>query len=207
MTPHEWPYFIDNGAFTAEFDPDEWLALLDTLDEKMPHPPDFVVLPDKLNDAEATIERHREWASAVFDRNLRPAFVMQPGLPIKQQVALADGLGADLVFVGGECRWQRAHGEEIVERAHDRGLRAHIGNPGSKDALLWCHKVGFDSADTTSIVRNDNWDWLDALESLNRGSRKRATRQSSITEGFVAATDGGKPRTQSTGTEDDRDVE
>lgn len=193
MTPLEWPYFVDNGAFTDDFDPEAWLGLLDTLDEKMPFPPDFVVLPDVLNDAEATIEKHRQWAQEVYDRNLRPAFVMQPGLPVSQQVALADGLGADLVFVGGECRWQRAHGGQIVEEAHERGLRAHIGNPGGKDGLLWAYKVGFDSADTTSIVASEAWDWLEDLESLNRGVRKKGGRQSTITDQFVAVTDGGEP--------------
>jgi hypothetical protein len=201
MTPHEWPYFIDNGAFTSDFDSEEWLALLDTLDETMPHPPDFVVLPDELNDAEATIKRHREWAPAVFDRDLRPAFVMQPGFPPSQQVALADGLGADLVFVGGECRWQRAHGREIVTEAHDRGLRAHIGNPGGKDGLLWCCKTGFDSADTSTIVQNQYWHWLEELEALRGTPVKNDDRQSSLTERFVPATDGGSSRYQDTGTD------
>lgn len=183
MTPHEWPYFIDNGAFTGEFNSDEWLTLLDTLDEKMPFPPDFVVLPDELNDAEGTIEKHREWASEVFDRNLRPAFVMQPGLPISQQVALADGLGADVVFVGGECRWQRSHGAEIVSEAHARGIRTHIGNPGGKDGLLWCAKAGFDSADTSSIVQNYSWDWLEALEGLSDTPlKKESHRQTDLAE-------------------------
>lgn len=183
MTPLEWPYFIDNGAFTGDFDSDEWVALLDTLDEKMPFPPDFVVLPDVLNDAEGTIEKHREWASEVFERNLRPAFVMQPGLPITQQVALADGLGVDLVFVGGECRWQRAHGAEIVSEAHARGLRAHIGNPGGKEGLLWSYRVGFDSADTSSIVASKAWHWLDALEGLSSTPlKKESHRQTDLVE-------------------------
>lgn len=45
MTPHEWPYFIDNGAYTETFDRSEWLDTLDAVDEKMPHRPEFVVLP------------------------------------------------------------------------------------------------------------------------------------------------------------------
>jgi len=187
ITPLDWPYFIDNGAFTSDFNPDEWLGLLDVLDEKMPFPPDFVVLPDMLNDAEATIDLHREWASEVFKRNLRPAFVLQPGLPVKQQVKLANRLGADTIFVGGECRWQRAHGAEIVDRAHEHDMRAHIGNPGGKDGFLWAKKVGFDSIDTATIVCSECWDWLDALDSLSRGGLKNDTQQSSITDGFEIA--------------------
>lgn len=175
MTPHEWPYFIDNGAFTGTFNPEEWLDLLDSIDEKMPHPPDFVVLPDELNDAEGTLAKHREWAHEVVDRGFRPAFVAQPGLPARQQVTLADGFGADVVFVGGECRWQRAHGQEIVDECHARGLQAHIGNPGGKDRLLWAFRAGFDSADTSSIVQNENYHWLEELEALNGESLKKDT--------------------------------
>lgn len=180
MTPHEWPYFIDNGAYSGGFDPQEWLDLLDTIDEKMPHPPDFVVLPDELNDAERTIELHREYAQEVLDRAMRPAYVMQPGMAVRTQVQLADRLGVDTLFLGGACRWQRAHGQEIVKEAHRHGIRAHIGNPGSKDALLWSFKAGFDSADTSSIVRNDNYDWLEALEGLNSPPLIKDVRQSTL---------------------------
>lgn len=185
MTPHDWPYFIDNGAFGGDFDPEEWLALLDTVDELMPHPPDFVVLPDAYNDAEETIARHRTHAKEVLDRGFRPSPVIQPGMPIATQVAIAEGLGAEIVFVGGECRWQRAHGEEIVQEAHDRGLRAHIGNPGSEDGLVWAFRAGFDSVDTSSILQNQYFHWLEGLENAthsSRGSHKNPSRQSELGE-------------------------
>lgn len=187
MTPHEWPYFIDNGAFTGSFDRDEWVDLLDAVDEKMPHPPDFVVLPDAYNDAKRTLEAHRIHAPEVFDRGFRAACVIQPGLPVETQVALADGLGAEVVFVGGESRWQRAHGEEIVAEAHDRDLHAHIGNPGSADGLVWAYRAGFDSVDTSSILQNQAFEWLEALEAaddgLSGGSVKKDSTQTTLGDG------------------------
>lgn len=184
MTPHEYPYFVDNGAFTGDFDPGEWLRLLDTIDDRMPNPPDFVVLPDEFNDAEGTVEKHRVWASEVLDRGFRPAFVMQPGMPVTQQVALADGLGAHVVFVGGECRWQQAHLAEIVEACEDHGIQAHLGNPGGEDELVRAYHVGFTSADTSTIVRNGNYHWLEALEdaALSRGAPIKGGRQSDLSE-------------------------
>ena len=186
MTPHEWPYFIDNGVFSGEFDYSEWVDLLDSVDTKMDHPPDFVVLPDSFNDAEGTIELHRTYVQTVVDRGFRPAPVIQPGMPIATQVAIADGLGAGIVFVGGECRWQRAHGAEIVDEAHAHGIRVHIGNPGSADGLVWAYRVGFDSVDTSSILQNQYFHWLTELESetsgLSRGSGINATRQADLTE-------------------------
>jgi len=185
MTPHEWPYFIDCGAFGGNFDREEWIGLLDRVDDRMPHPPDYVVLPDVFNDAEATIERHREHATDVLSRGFDPAPVIQPGLPIKTQVAIADGFGASVVFVGGEIRWQRAHGAEIVETAHDRDLRVHIGNPGDEESLAWAYRTGFDAVDTSSILQNQYFHWLEKLESAthsSRGSGIKDSRQGSLTE-------------------------
>lgn len=186
MTAHECPYFVDNGAFGGDFDRDEWVGLLDVVDEKMPHPPDFVVLPDAFNDAEETINRHRRHVLDVLDRGFDPAPVIQPGMPVATQIAIADGLGADTVFVGGECRWQRAHGGEIVDEAHARGLRVHIGNPGSADGLVWAYRAGFDTVDTSFILQNQYFNWLEELEDattdLSRGSLKKDSRQSGLTE-------------------------
>lgn len=186
MTPHEWPYFIDNGAFGGDFDREEWLDLLDSVDARMPHTPAFVVLPDVYNDAERTLERHREHASDVLDRGFRPAPVIQPGMPVASQVAIAAGLGADTVFVGGEVRWQRAHGEEIVQAAHGHGLRAHIGNPGSAEGLVWAYRTGFDSVDTSSVLQNQYFHWLEELEEASshssRGELKKGHKQSNLGE-------------------------
>lgn len=146
------PYFIDNGAFTSEFDPDAWVGMLDELADHT-YQPDFVVLPDEMNDAEATVERHRRYAPEVIDRRLPAAFVCQPGLPVEQQVTLADRLGAEFVFVGGADAWQRAFGPEVVDVAADHGLKVHFGSARDENGLAWAYKVGADSADTSSVAQ------------------------------------------------------
>jgi len=183
------PFFVDNGAFTSSFDPDEWTTLLDQL-EDYNYDPDFVVLPDVYNDASATMERHRKWISEVTDRNLRAAAVIQPGLPIHTQIKLADRIGASFLFVGGETRWKRAHGREIVETAHEHNLTVHIGRPDGEDGLPWAYKIGADSADTSTIDQNGYWHYLERLEAVTEDrskgeSHKKGTRQSQL------VTDGG----------------
>ena len=189
MTAHEWPFFIDNGVWSDSFDRSEWVGLLDTVDDKMDHPPDFVVLPDSFNDAAGTLELHRQHVREVVDRGFRPAPVIQPGMPVSSQIAIADGVGADVVFVGGECRWQRAHGSEIVDEAHSRDMRVHIGNPGSADGLVWAYRTGFDSVDTSSILQNQYFHWLEQLESetagLSRGSPIKGGRQTDLKQVIV----------------------
>ena len=178
------PFFVDNGAYTSSFDPDEWVALLDKL-ENYSYGPDFVVLPDVYNDAEGTIQRHRKWASEVLDRGLPPAAVIQPGMDIETQVRLIDRMGVDFVFVGGETRWKRAYGREIVEEAHARGLSVHIGRPDGEEGLPWAYKIGADSADTSTMDQNGYWHYLEKLEEAtddysSRGSLKKDTRQSTL---------------------------
>jgi hypothetical protein len=180
------PFFVDNGAFTSSFDPEAWTALLDEL-EAYSYAPDFVVLPDVYNDATGTMERHREYAGKVLERGLTPAAVIQPGMAIETQVRLADRIGAAFVFVGGETRWKRAHGYEIVTEAHDRDLCVHIGRPDGEDGLPWAYKIGADSADTSTIDQNGYWHYLERLETatdygLSTGGRKKG-RQATLSDG------------------------
>ncbi|WP_455448588.1 hypothetical protein [Natrinema thermotolerans] len=181
---NEIPFFVDNGAFTSSFDPDEWVDLLDKL-EDYNYGPDFVVLPDEYNDAKGTMARHREWASEVLDRGLPPAAVIQPGMPVGTQVRLADKIGADFVFVGGATRWKRACGRDIVEEAHARDLAVHIGRPDGEDGLPWTYKIGADSADTSTIDQNGYWHYLERLEKVTQDHSKgdgpiKDTRQSQL---------------------------
>jgi len=180
------PFFVDNGAFTSSFDPDEWTTLLDQL-EAYNYGPDFVVLPDVYNDAAGTMERHRKWVSEVTDRSLTPAAVIQPGMAIETQITLADRIGAAFVFVGGETRWKRAHGHEIVQSAHESDLAVHIGRPDGEDGLPWAYKIGADSADTSTIDQNGYWHYLERLEDVTEGHSKgepvkKDTRQVALTE-------------------------
>lgn len=171
MTPHDYPYFLDNGAYTGDFDACEWVDTVVEALFDMPTAPDFVVLPDVYGDAEATIARHERFLANDHDceqgvppvGELRMYWVLQPGVPLEEQFDVIQPR-IDGVFIGGPKRWKRAHGREIVDRAEDRGLRTHVGNPGGADGLVWAYRCGFDSLDTTSIFQNGYWHYLDRLE-------------------------------------------
>jgi hypothetical protein len=189
------PFFVDNGAFTGTFDPDEWVDLLDSL-AGYSYSPDFVVLPDQYNDAEGTLELHREHVHEILDRHLTPAAVMQPGLPVNTQVALAERIGAKFVFIGGQNRWKRARGQDLVEAAHDRGMAVHIGNPGGEGGLAWAYRIGADSADTSTIKQNGYWHYLEKLEEVTQDHSKGQPlinqRQATLTDGGLVLGEEGR---------------
>lgn len=100
-------------------------------------------------------------------------------------VARVERIGADFVFVGGETRWKRAYGAEIVGHAHGRDIAVHIGRPDGEDGLPWAYKIGADSADTSTIDQNGYWHYLERLEDVTQGhskgaSLKKDTRQSQL---------------------------
>jgi hypothetical protein len=185
------PFFVDNGAFTSSFDPDEWISLLDKVGGYN-YGPDFVVLPDVYNDAEGTLKRHREYASEVTKRGLPPAAVIQPGLPVETQTELAARIGAQFAFVGGETRWKRAHGHEIVECAHERGLAVHIGRPDGENGLPWAYKIGADSADTSTIDQNGYWHYLEKLEAVTDSGLSTTPHKKGKQSQLQTMTDGGR---------------
>jgi len=60
----ERSYFLDNGAFTSSFNEKEWIEALEKM-SGFESSPDFVVLPDVFDDAEATWNRHRHYVEIV----------------------------------------------------------------------------------------------------------------------------------------------
>lgn len=186
MTPHDAPYFLDNGAYTDHFDHDAFRGLIERSLTEMPRSPDFFVLPDVYGVAGATIRRHREWLYhkpfPVGSGECMRYWVLQPGLSIVEQFDAIEGVQG--VFVGGPRDWKRAHGEEIVRRAHQQGLRTHVGNPGGADGLEWAYRTGFDSCDTTTIFQNGYWHYLNRLEEATEetGSSGPDTDQATFEE-------------------------
>lgn len=162
MTDHDWPYFLDNGAFRAHINGEPWDVdtFVKRLNElsAMPRPPDFVVLPDVVTDPKATVRRGRIWAQRI-DWPL--AFAVQNGISPERAVDVATELGCTHLFVGGTPEWKRRNAEAFVTASHAAGLKCHIGRPNN---LQWAEQTGADSVDTTTIVRNESYSLLDQLE-------------------------------------------
>lgn len=195
MTGHNIPYFLDNGAYTDDFDPHAWVETIEEAFTEMPSRPDFVVMPDVYGDAEATIEKHKRWCNGEAACSITPVgglhlyWVLQPGLPIEEQMDHIPDGSFEGVFVGGPKRWKRAYGDKIVSEATKRGLQSHVGNPGGADGLVWAYRTGFDSCDTTSIFQNGYWHYLERLEDAtgSTGSSGPDSAQLNLTESVAAS--------------------
>lgn len=162
MTPHDWPYILDNGAFKAFVNNVPWdaTAFVSRLNqiESMPRDPDFVVLPDVVTDPEGTIKRSTEWADFIrYDH----VFAVQDGITPKRAVDVANRLECEGLFIGGTVKWKRENAETFVTEAHENDLICHIGRPGD---LVWAEEIGADSVDLTGIVRDQAWHRLERLE-------------------------------------------
>lgn len=162
MSKFDDPWFLDNGAYTGAFEAEEFVGVLATIDDRMPRPPEFVVLPDIYQDGGASLARSASWAGVVQSFGYDYYLPIQDGVPVEEGVRAAVELDAAGIFIGGSDPWMREYAGQLVMTAHDYGLEAHIGKPGKR--LTWARDLGVDSVDTASIVRNGYWDRLRKLE-------------------------------------------
>ena len=158
----EHPYFLDNGAFTGDFNSDEWINMLERV-AKFKNKPDFVVLPDKLNNPSKTWERSKKYVFEVIKRNLPFYYVAQKPESYFQAVHKAVELDADGVFVGGDWAWKQRESSKIVDYAHDNGLKVHIGMPGN---YFFPYIIGADSMDSVSVGRNESYCRVRSLSNM-----------------------------------------
>jgi hypothetical protein len=179
MAQYDEPWFLDNGAFSDQWAPLEFIGALERIDE-MPREPDFVVLPDVWGDAGPSLARSGKWAGLVASYGVDYYLPVQDGLPVETGVRAAVDIGAAGVFVGGTDAFTREYAGQFVMTAHDYGLDCHIGKPGP--SLSWARDVGADSVDTSTIVRNGYWNRLRKLEATEE------TTQMTIADGGTGTT-------------------
>lgn len=194
------PWFLDNGAYTDNFDAEAFRRALDRAIE-YDRLPAFVVVPDVLGDATATTTRAAGWVEEIADRGLVPYGAIQPGRLADQFAALPECVGG--VLVGGvepDARrdWRRAPTGIsrsrilfICELAAERDLAVHIGRPGVNLAW-WVHETPIDSLDTASIGRNDCWDRLRRVEAASDPNQQRLGDHDHDAAGADAAAGGAR---------------
>jgi hypothetical protein len=174
MTPHDVPYIVDNGAWSAahndEFwEPEPFFKRLEGIEDKMPRAPDFVVLPDVPGEPDVTLEMSLRYAGRVKEFGYDYYLPVQRGVNPEGAAVLANDIDAAGIFVGGSKSWKHTYGDWIASTAHKHGLKCHVGQPDMGDkGLLWADEAGVDSVDTTNIVRNDAWEKLRQLERQDR---------------------------------------
>jgi len=163
------PWALDNGAYGAwirdeEF-PEVWF--LKTL-KKVPKdkPPVMAVCPDKVAAGDESLEFSIAWRRRLEDLGYgwMPWYLaVQDGMDdgaVERELRTGRWSG---VFVGGTMEWKHATAEAWVKMAHGLGLPCHIGRVAQLRDLLWAERIGADSVDSTSWVRNDRLDIVEAF--------------------------------------------
>lgn len=138
----------DNGAFSDRFDELHWWRFL----EDHAHAAGtcrFVVSPDVVGDAVATLARSLPWLEGVRSLGYPVAFVAQ------------DGFGSievpwdqfDVLFIGGSTIWKLGpHARQAVTDAKARGKWVHMGRVNSERRWKYADAIGVDSCDGTFLT-------------------------------------------------------
>lgn len=140
------PFAADNGCFKG-LDASAFLRLLAFL-AGCPHRPLFVVAPDVVADAAATLSRFGVWAPVIRSLGLPVALVGQDGLT--SDVVPWGGL--DAYFVGGSTEWKLSEpSRRLVEAAKAAGKHVHMGRVNSLKRIRWAAEWGCDTIDGTGF--------------------------------------------------------
>jgi hypothetical protein len=149
----EWPWAADNDAY-SDWNEGRFLRMLGVLRDRPGSL--FVVAPDVVGDAAATLERFRCWRTRM--EGLPLAFVAQDGLT----PALTPWDDFGTLFVGGTSAWKLGEAARAVAvEAKRRGKWLHMGRVNTQQRLLYAHSLGCDSIDGTnfSMYRRTNLPW------------------------------------------------
>jgi len=146
MSPFSWktppsymPYAIDNGAFTR-WEPDRFMKILRL--SLRNHRPMWIIVPDVVGDAEATLRKWHFWA-----RRVAPfgplAFAAQDGMEPSDVPP-----EAFCTFIGGSTKFKGQ-----AERFKGVAPWLHVGRVNGAGRLRWAKEIGADSVDGTGFFR------------------------------------------------------
>lgn len=143
-------YALDNGAWTAfqrgePFD----VAAFEKAVALLGAGADWIVVPDKVCDAAATMEMAREWL---------PKLAAYPVLVAVQNGMTPDDVREWLgprvgIFLGGDSEWKEQTARMWGELARERGCWFHVGRVNSARRIAICAEAGAHSFDGTSASR------------------------------------------------------
>ena len=121
---------------------------------------DFIVCPDIVGGGKRSLDFSLAWADGKLMSTPRLALVVQDGIKPNDLIEYRIQDRFSHVFVGGSVEWKWATAAEWVAFAHERDIKAHIGQAGQLQHLVAADRMGADSVDSTSIVRNQKWDMV-----------------------------------------------
>ena len=143
------PYALDNGAWGCHtrgepFDADHFRWALDKLGENA----DWVVIPDKVGDREATLESAEQWWPRL--EGLRLLLPVQDGMGEDDVEPWLDrGVG---LFVGGTTDWKMGSIRRWTTLARQHNAHCHVARINGAARIKTCSHFGVDSIDGKSIV-------------------------------------------------------
>lgn len=143
------PWAADNDCFQG-LDAPAYTRLLDRIASVDRSRFLFVTVPDVVADADATMQRWREWFSQVDTRGLPAAFVLQDGqrpdqIPWDHSAAL---------FIGGSTDYKLGpDAAAIIRQAKARGKWVHVGRLNTEPRLRYFEQLDIDSFDGSQFSR------------------------------------------------------
>jgi len=106
----------------------------------------FVVSPDVVGDARATMRRFKHWQPFIHQLDYPVALAAQDGLE-NLTIPWSD---FDALFIGGSTEWKlSANTAAIAAEAKRRGKWVHMGRVNSVRRLRYAQAIGCDSVDGT----------------------------------------------------------
>jgi hypothetical protein len=169
-------FAVDNEAFTRGFKPARFFPFLERL---RPYRENclFVVVPDVVADAQATLDRFWQWAPVIQDLGFPVAFVAQDGQEwldwprfseftawcadhlnatddltyyLAWEQWQRESLAFDVLFIGGSTEWKLGrHAIDCIHEAKRLGVPVHIGRVNSQIRFRHFQLVGADFCDGT----------------------------------------------------------
>jgi len=153
LAPGTWrdptgiPYVLDNGRFAVWSSGKKWnektfLELLDRAKD-FGTDPQWIVVPDVMQDGEATLKEWGEWYDHLKGYGWNLALAVQQGITPEIVKGLHDQ--PDVIFVGGgntEWKWR------YVRSWCQSFPRVHIGQVGTIKRLWMAQDVGAESSDS-----------------------------------------------------------
>lgn len=126
---HGLKYAIDNECYSQSFQPDRFTGAIQRIVEA--HGAEsclFVVAPDVVGNARATLAMFARWEPLIHSRQLPVALAAQDGLE-RLQVPWDD---LDALFIGGTTSWKLSHyAARLIHEARERGKWTHVGRVNS----------------------------------------------------------------------------
>lgn len=143
---------LDNGAWTAcqrgtPWDETAFRSLVQKYGERA----EWIVVPDVVADAQATLAKASFWLPELDGIGKRRLLAVQDGM-LEEDVRPL--IGPDVgIFLGGSTQFKWATVDRWGQLAKSKGAYYHVGRVNSKRAVLRCQLAGADSFDGTSASR------------------------------------------------------